>query len=122
MVWLGLLYSILTVVVPFGLLTSGRSAIAYRTTGVERSRALRGGLLLLGLSAIWSLLGAMLWLTGTSWPPPPPRLADVLFQVLPLLCGWLPAVLVVVLALPPSHAPLDRIPSWALWFDTFWRS
>lgn len=122
MIWLGLLFSVFTIVVPMGVLSIARSVVVYRTTGEQRERGLRGGVVLLGLSALWSLVALAQWI---AWASPRGALLDlhtvgIGFHVLPVVLGWLPASLCVVLSWPRSAGTDASPPRWARWMDLLW--
>lgn len=119
MLWLGMLYGVFSVVVPLGGLTVGRSVITYRTTGRERARSVRGAAVLLALSLLWSASGLALWLAN-GWPPGLPGQVEVAFQLAPLVLGWAPGMLALVLAWPPSRAAAAEAPGWVRWLDALW--
>jgi hypothetical protein len=122
MIWLGLLFSVLSVVVPMITLTVGRSVVTYRLTGAEGARARRGSRVLLGVSALWSLSGLAQWL---AWALPRNALwsfetVGIGFHLLPIALGWLPAVAFLIVTWPRRERNDVQPPRWVRWMDGLW--
>ena len=121
MVWLGTTFGISAVATPLIGLTAARRVITYRSTGEHRSGAIRAALAALLASALWSctslvLLTATAWESGVRWP----STFELAVSAWPVVMGWAPASVLLILALPRTHLAQGAAPTWIRYLDLLW--
>lgn len=122
MEFLGLIYAISGVLALLLVLSTTRAAVEYRAIGVRRRDVLRGAGIVLVLASVWSLaavglLGLAPWAHGAPFSLPWPH---VLLAMLPVVMGWLPGAVLLVLGAGETSGTLDDVPRWARWMDALW--
>lgn len=119
---LGLVYGIVSVLVPLLGLSTLRAAVEYRAIGIRREDTLRGAGMMLGLSVVWSA-AAVLLLLFSPWSQGAPFHIEAEHAVLaaaPVVVGWIPGLLLLAIGAGTTPGTLDVVPRWAKWMDALW--